>query len=61
MLGYLVLGFGNAQIADAIGRSEATVRYRLTALYQVLEVSGRRAAVHRARELGLDSLGLGRV
>jgi DNA-binding CsgD family transcriptional regulator len=57
LLGYLVLGFGNAQIADAFGRSEATVRYRLTALYRALGVSGRRAAIQRARDLGLDSLG----
>jgi DNA-binding CsgD family transcriptional regulator len=61
LLGYLLLGFGNNQIADAIGRSEATVRYRLTGLYRSLGVRGRRTAVQRARELGLDSLvrGLG--
>lgn len=56
LLGYLLLGFGNYQIADAIGRSEATVRYRLTRLYRSLGVKGRRAAVQRARDLGLDSL-----
>jgi DNA-binding CsgD family transcriptional regulator len=56
LLGYLVLGFGNAQIADAIGRSEATVRYRLTALYRRMGVGGRAAAVERARDLGLDSV-----
>jgi DNA-binding CsgD family transcriptional regulator len=56
LLGYLLLGFGNHQIADAIGRSEATVRYRLTSLYRSLGVRGRRAAVQRARDLGLDSL-----
>ena len=60
LLGYLVLGFGNAQIADAFGRSEATVRYRLTALYRVLGVTGRRAAVQRARDLGIDSITAGR-
>jgi DNA-binding CsgD family transcriptional regulator len=59
LLGYLVLGFGNAQIADAFGRSEATVRYRLTALYRALGVTGRRAAVQRARDLGLDSIAAG--
>jgi DNA-binding NarL/FixJ family response regulator len=59
LLSYLVLGFGNAQIADAFGRSEATVRYRLTALYRALGVSGRRAAVQRARDLGLDSISTG--
>jgi DNA-binding CsgD family transcriptional regulator len=56
LLSYLVLGFGNAQIADAIGRSEATVRYRLTSLYRALGVSGRAAAIERARDLGLDSM-----
>jgi DNA-binding CsgD family transcriptional regulator len=56
LLGYLLLGLGNHQIADAVGRSEATVRYRLTRLYRALGVRGRRAAVRRARELGLDSL-----
>ena len=59
LLGYLLLGFGNAQIADAIGRSEATVRYRLTSLYRAMGVSGRRAAIQRARELGLDSITTG--
>jgi DNA-binding NarL/FixJ family response regulator len=56
LLGYLLLGLGNHQIADAVGRSEATVRYRLTGLYRALGVKGRRAAVQRARELGIDSL-----
>ena len=56
LLGYLLLGLGNHQIADAVGRSEATVRYRLTRLYRALGVKGRRSAVQRARELGLDAL-----
>jgi DNA-binding CsgD family transcriptional regulator len=56
LLSYILLGFGNAQIADAIGRSEATVRYRLTRLYRDLDVSGRRGAIERARDLGLDSM-----
>jgi DNA-binding CsgD family transcriptional regulator len=56
LLGYLLLGFSNGQIADAIGRSEATVRYRLTGLYRSLGVTGRRTAIQRARHLGLDSL-----
>jgi DNA-binding CsgD family transcriptional regulator len=56
LLGYLVLGFGNAQIAEAIGRSEATVRYRLTRLYRSLDVRGRREAILRARELGFDGI-----
>jgi DNA-binding CsgD family transcriptional regulator len=56
LLGYLLLGLANHQIAGAVGRSEATVRYRLTRLYRALGVTGRRSAVQRARELGLDSL-----
>jgi DNA-binding CsgD family transcriptional regulator len=56
LLGYLQLGFGNAHIADAVGRSEATVRYRLTGLYRALGVSGRAAAIERARDLGLGSI-----
>lgn len=56
LLGYLVLGFGNAQIADAVGRSEATVRYRLTSLYRALGVASRSGAIERARELGLESM-----
>jgi DNA-binding CsgD family transcriptional regulator len=56
LLGYLQLGFGNAQIADAVGRSEATVRYRLTSLYRALGVTGRTAAIERARDLGLGSI-----
>jgi DNA-binding CsgD family transcriptional regulator len=56
LLGYILLGFGNVQIAEAIGRSEATVRYRLTGLYRSLGVRGRREAIERARELGLDGI-----
>lgn len=56
LLGYLVLGFGNAQIADAVGRSEATVRYRLTSLYRAMGVASRAGAIERAHELGLASL-----
>jgi DNA-binding CsgD family transcriptional regulator len=60
LLGYLLLGFGNPQIADAIGRSEATVRYRLTRLYRSLGVRGRREAIERARDLGIDGI-IGRM
>jgi DNA-binding CsgD family transcriptional regulator len=56
LLGYLILGFGNAQIADALGRSEATVRFRLTSLYRTLGVASRSGAIERARELGLESM-----
>jgi DNA-binding CsgD family transcriptional regulator len=54
LLSYLVLGLSNLQIADALGASEATVRYRLTRLYRALDVRGRRAAASRARELGIN-------
>ena len=54
LLSYLVLGLSNLQIADALGASEATVRYRLTRLYSALDVRGRRAAASRARELGIN-------
>jgi len=56
LLAYLMLGLANLEIADAIGVSEATVRYRLTRLYQALGVRGRKAAAARGRELGLDQL-----
>lgn len=54
LLAYLVLGLTNREIADATHVSEATVRYRLTRLYRVLEVKGRRQAVRRAISLGLS-------
>jgi DNA-binding CsgD family transcriptional regulator len=56
LLAYLMLGLANLEIADAIGISEATVRYRLTGLYKVLGVRGRKAAAARGRELGLDQI-----
>ena len=56
LIAYLILGLSNQQIADAQSVSEATVRYRLTRLYRVLDVRGRKAAAERARELGLDAL-----
>jgi DNA-binding CsgD family transcriptional regulator len=55
LLAYLMLGLSNQEIADATDVSEATVRYRLTRLYRVLEVSGRKQAAARARELGLTA------
>jgi DNA-binding CsgD family transcriptional regulator len=54
LLSYLVLGLSNLEIADAMGASEATVRYRLTRLYRALGVRGRRAAAVRAHELGIS-------
>jgi len=56
LLSYLVLGLSNLEIADAVGASEATVRYRLTRLYRVLGVRGRHAAASRARELGISGM-----
>jgi DNA-binding CsgD family transcriptional regulator len=56
LIAYLVLGLTNQEIADAMGVSEATVRYRLTPLYRSLGVRGRKAAAERARQLGLDAL-----
>jgi DNA-binding CsgD family transcriptional regulator len=53
LLSYLVLGLTNLEIADATRLSEAAIRYRLTRLYRMLGVSGRREAADRARELGL--------
>jgi DNA-binding CsgD family transcriptional regulator len=61
LLAYLVLGLSNAEIADASGLSEATVRYRLTRLYRALSVRGRREAAGRAHELGLAGQGDRRV
>lgn len=54
LLAYLVLGLTNIEISDAVGVSEATVRYRLTRLYRVLGVRGRKGAASRARALGLS-------
>jgi len=54
LLSYLVLGLSNLEIADAVGASEATVRYRLTRLYRALGVRGRLAAARRAKELGIN-------
>jgi DNA-binding CsgD family transcriptional regulator len=56
LLSYLMLGLTNMEIADATRLSEAAVRYRLTRLYRMLGVSGRREAADRARELGLPGV-----
>lgn len=53
LLSYLMLGLTNMEIADATRLSEAAVRYRLTRLYRMLGVKGRREAAERARDLGL--------
>jgi LuxR family maltose regulon positive regulatory protein len=46
-------GKRNAEIADELGYSEATVRADLSRLYKLLGASGRREIMMRARELGL--------
>jgi DNA-binding CsgD family transcriptional regulator len=53
LLAYLVLGLTNQEIADATKVSVPTVRYRLTRLYRILDVRGRKAAIAAARDLGL--------
>ena len=55
LLAYLVLGLTNQEIADATNVGVPTVRYRLTRLYRALGVSGRKAAIAAARELGLSA------
>jgi len=54
LLAYLVLGLTNVETSDAVGLSEATIRYRLTRLYRALGVRGRKEAAARARALGLS-------
>lgn len=54
LVGYLLLGLTNQEIADAASVSEATVKYRLTRLYRHLRVRGRAEAVERIRSTGLD-------
>lgn len=56
LLSYLMLGLTNMEIADATRLSEAAVRYRLTRLYRILGVRGRRQAADRARVLGLPGV-----
>jgi DNA-binding CsgD family transcriptional regulator len=55
LLAYLVLGLTNQEIADATSVGEATVRYRLTRLYRALGVRGRKAAIARAHEIGVEA------
>ena len=55
LLAYLVLGLTNQEIADATSVGEATVRYRLTRLYRALGVRGRKAAVARAHQIGVEA------
>jgi ATP/maltotriose-dependent transcriptional regulator MalT len=52
LLGFLLMGLTNQEIADGACVSEATVKYRLTRLYKKLGVARRPHAVRLARELG---------
>jgi DNA-binding CsgD family transcriptional regulator len=61
LMGHLVIGLTNREIADALGLSEAAVRYRLTRLYRALGVPGRQEAAARALALGLTGLTSPRV
>lgn len=53
VLGYLPTAMTAAEIAGALTVSEATIRTHLRHIYEKLDVSGRRDAVRRARELRL--------
>ena len=60
LLAHLMIGLTNREIGDAVGVSEACVRYRLTRLYRALGVRRRQEAAERARELGLTGVRSGR-
>lgn len=53
LLGLLMLGLTNQQLADTLHVSEATVKFRLTSLYRRLGVRGRAQAITRGHRLGL--------
>jgi len=53
VLGLLAARLSNKEIAQRLNISTETVKQHATNLYQKLQVSGRRAAVSRARSLGL--------
>ena len=53
VLGYLRLGYTNAQIATALGSAERTVRNQLSSAYTKLGVGSRAEAVALSAELGL--------
>lgn len=56
MLGFLVMGLTNQEIADALSISEATVKYRLTRLYRRLGVQRRAEAIALARSMGVERM-----
>ena len=53
MLALVAEGLRNAQIATRLVVSEKTVDHHVSAILNKLEVNKRRAAVRKARELGL--------
>jgi LuxR family maltose regulon positive regulatory protein len=53
VLGLLAARLSNKEIAQRLSISTETVKQHATNIYQKLQVSGRRAAVSRARSLGL--------
>lgn len=59
ILGHLAEGATNAEIADRLVLSVRTVDHHVSAILAKLGVGSRRAAVARARELGIDSAASG--
>jgi DNA-binding CsgD family transcriptional regulator len=53
VLGLLAARLSNKEIAQRLNISTETVKQHATNIYQKLQVNGRRAAVSRARSLGL--------
>ena len=60
VLDLLAARLSNKKIAARLGISTETVKQHATNIYQKLQVSGRRAAVSRARALGLLAHARGR-
>jgi len=56
VLAHLARGLGNKQIAAALGISERTVKFHVSALFTKLGVSNRTGAVARAAQVGLVAL-----
>ncbi|GAB7545149.1 LuxR C-terminal-related transcriptional regulator [Cupriavidus sp. 8B] len=55
ILRMIAVGYGNAEIAKALGRSEASVKWSLQQVFDKLGTRRRRQALERARSLGLLS------